>query len=240
MQLYFIRHAQSVNNVLWTQTQSWQGRSVDPELSEVGQQQAALLAQFLARTNADFDPDRRDDHNRDGFGLTHVYTSLMLRAVSTAASIAEALGLPLVAWIDLHETGGIYDNDPETSEPLGLPGRNRAAFEAQFPHLVLPASLDHTGWWNRPFEMPEEWPIRARRFLSEMIERHGSADDRVAVISHGAFYNHFLAALLKLPPTNGVWFDINNAAITRIDFRDSETALVYMNRTDYLPKELIT
>jgi hypothetical protein len=37
-----------------------------------------------------------------------------------------------------------------------------------------------------------------------------------------------------------MWFGINNVAMTRIDFYDGETAIRYMNRTDYLPKELIT
>ncbi len=240
MQLYFIRHAQSENNVLWDRTGSWQGRSADPELSEVGFRQAARLAQFLARKQVGVDPTRRDDHHRDGFGLTHVYTSLMVRAVSTGTAIAEALNLPLIAWIDLHETGGIYYDHPETGEPIGLPGYNRAEFEERFPSLVLPDSLDHHGWWNRPVETQEEKPIRAQRVLRELLDRHGKTDDRVALISHGAFYNWFLAALLKLPSKDGVWFGMNNAAITRIDFPRDEVVIAYMNRTDYLPEELIT
>jgi 2,3-bisphosphoglycerate-dependent phosphoglycerate mutase len=240
MQLYFIRHAQSENNVLWDRTGSWQGRSVDPELSEVGQRQAALLAQFLACQSVDFDPTHRDDHNRDGFGLTHIYTSLMVRAVATGTAIAEALNLPLLAWIDLHETGGIYYDHPETGEPIGLPGRTRAEFEERFPKLILPDSLDHHGWWNRPVETQAEQALRAQRVLGELNERHGNTPHRVAVISHGAFYNWLLAALLKLPSKDGMWFGINNVAMTRIDFYDGETAIRYMNRTDYLPKELIT
>jgi broad specificity phosphatase PhoE len=57
---------------------------------------------------------------------------------------------------------------------------------------------------------------------------------------HGAFYNSFLAVLLNLPNQNELWFRMNNAAITRIDFQDDVVRLVYLNRMDYLPVELIT
>ena len=47
MQLYFIRHGQSENNARWMSTGSHRWRSEDPGLTEVGQQQAEILAQFL-------------------------------------------------------------------------------------------------------------------------------------------------------------------------------------------------
>jgi hypothetical protein len=37
-----------------------------------------------------------------------------------------------------------------------------------------------------------------------------------------------------------VWFEKNNAAITRVDFSPEETVLVYLNRIDFLPNELVT
>ena len=169
----------------------------------------------------------------------------MVRAVSTGTPLAAALGLPLVAWVDAHETGGIFLDDPATGEPIGLPGKTRADFEARFPNLVLPAELDHTGWWHRPFETDEERPVRAQRFLTELLARHGRTADRVAVISHGGFYNRFIRALLNWsPPANawprGAWFDLHNASISRFDVRDDGLRLVYLNRTDHLPRELIT
>ncbi len=240
MQLYFIRHGQSENNILYDQTGSYHGRSVDPELTDMGRQQAKLLAQFLSHCEPDFDPNQRDPQNRSGFGIMHLYTSLMVRAIDTAAPVAEALGLPLVAWIDLHERGGIYINDPETGEPIGLPGLNGAELSARCPRLILSDSVDPSGWWNRPFETPEQWPIRARRFLLELIERHGRTTDRVAVISHGGFYNQMLTELLKMPYSDNLWFELNNTAVTRIDFHDEGVDLVYLNHVDHLPKELIT
>ncbi|NJK45922.1 MAG: histidine phosphatase family protein [Pleurocapsa sp. SU_196_0] len=50
MRLYFIRHAQSSNNALWDSTGSENGRSDDPELSDVGVMQARALGDFLIAT----------------------------------------------------------------------------------------------------------------------------------------------------------------------------------------------
>jgi 2,3-bisphosphoglycerate-dependent phosphoglycerate mutase len=246
MQFYFIRHAQSENNLLWARTGSSDGRSEDPGLTAVGRQQAHLLARFLRGPDLPPIPQQAGDaQNVAGFGFTHLYCSLMLRSVATGTIVARALDLPLVAWKDIHESGGIYHRDPETEELIGLPGRNRAYFEAHYPDLVLPDSLGDEGWWNRPFEEREERPLRARRFLGQLLERHGHTEDRVAVISHGGFYTHFMKVLLNLPEQNHVWFSMNNVAITRIDFHDQDPgfehiAVTFANRVEHLPKELIT
>jgi 2,3-bisphosphoglycerate-dependent phosphoglycerate mutase len=72
------------------------------------------------------------------------------------------------------------------------------------------------------------------------LERHGNTQDRVAVVSHGGFYNHFLAVVLGLEARGKWWFLLNNTAITRIDFTLEEARLVYQNRVEHLPRELIT
>jgi 2,3-bisphosphoglycerate-dependent phosphoglycerate mutase len=243
MQFYFIRHGQSENNVLWKHTGSSKGRSEDPELTKVGQQQAEFVARFLRWADP---PDSQsggsggDIQSVAGLGVTHLYSSLMVRAVATGTVIAKALDLPLVAWEDLHEGGGIYLKDEQTGERTGQAGHNRAYFEAHYPDLVLPDSLGEAGWWNRPFEEPEQRFPRAQRFWRDLVERHGHTDDRVAVVSHGGFYQYLLAAILNLPGREGYWFALKNAAITRIDFSDERIGLIYLNRVDFLPKELVT
>src|SRR5512142_1382925 len=163
MQFYFIRHAQSSNNLLWDTTGSSNGRSHDPELTEIGLRQAHLLARFLARSpetpvanGSSSQAPRRDFYNAAGFGITHLYSSLMLRAVMTGTRVARELGLPLVAWEDLHEFGGIYLDDEQTGEPVGQPGNNRAFFEKHYPGLVLAPGRGTNGWWNRPHESHEQ------------------------------------------------------------------------------------
>lgn len=80
---------------------------------------------------------------------------------------------------------------------------------------------------------------RAERFLNDLLARHLRTDDRVAVVSHGGFYNVLLRTIFKIA-RDDVWFEKNNAAITRVDFSPEETVLVYLNRMDFLPNELVT
>jgi broad specificity phosphatase PhoE len=47
--------------------------------------------------------------------------------------------------------------------------------------------MGEEGWWNRPFEAELHRPERARRVLVELLQRHGGSNDRVAMVSHGAF-----------------------------------------------------
>jgi 2,3-bisphosphoglycerate-dependent phosphoglycerate mutase len=238
MQLYFIRHAQSENNKLYEETGSWDGRNPDSELTELGHRQAQQLAEHLACTNGGL--PRRDFINRSSFGLTHLYTSLMVRAITTGSYIATALNLPLVAWEDLHEGGGIFVIDPETNERLGQPGKTRAELAARFPQLTLSHANGDDGWWNRPHESMEQQAQRAKRVMGELVERHGGTDDRVAIFSHGGFYNAILAELLGKQVEDGFWFNINNTGITRFNFEEAGIGLAYANRLEHLPADLIT
>jgi 2,3-bisphosphoglycerate-dependent phosphoglycerate mutase len=240
VQLYFIRHGQSENNLLWQRTGASVGRSEDPELTPTGQRQAEALAHYLHQTPPVVGVTRPDNQNVSGFGITHLYSSLMVRAVNTGTILSRALGLPLVAWEDTHERGGIYRRDEQTGERIGVAGNNRSYFEEHYPDLALPASLGDAGWWSRPYETAEQALCRAECFLRDLLERHGDTEDRVALVSHGGFYNSLIVSLLALPAQDGYWFSLNNAAITRMDFHPDGVGLVYANRVDFLSRELIT
>jgi 2,3-bisphosphoglycerate-dependent phosphoglycerate mutase len=239
MQFYFIRHAQSENNVLWEQTGSSQGRSSDPELTTTGRQQADQLAQFLSHKPAGQSANRWDPQNRAGFGLSHLYTSLMVRAVATAIPLARALKLPLHAWPDVHEIGGIYLDD-EQGKPLGLAGKDRGYFAQNYPDLQLGDEVNDTGWWNRDYEPDEAALPRAHRVMDRLLERHADSQDLVGLVSHGGFYNALLSVLFEFNASSELWLLMNNAAITRLDFHEGRIELVYHNRVDYLPDHLIT
>lgn len=241
MRFYYIRHAQSANNALYDASGATKGRTEDPELTEIGQQQAKILANFIKRLDTEYllqggQPKPR----RDFFGITHLYTSLMVRSIQTGNAVAEAIRLPLVAWPDIHETGGIFLDDEETNQPIGLPGKPRSYFSQNFKDLVLPDTITEEGWWNRPFESREQRPIRARNVFKELLERHGGTDDCVAFVSHGAFYMYLMREIFDIHGEN-VWFTMHNTGISRIDFEDNGSpALIYHNRTDHLPDTYLT
>lgn len=240
MQLYFIRHAQSANNALWAGTGSDEGRSHDPELTPAGKEQARYLAEFFKAAKEAPDSQGEGYPYDKPAKLTHIYCSLMLRSVATGTILARALDLPLHALGEIFEEGGIYDDDPETGDKIGLPGFGKSYFEENYPDLLLPETMNPAGWWNRDYELPEDRPKRARTALANILELHGGTQDRVALISHGGFYNLFLKALLKVEDQHNYWFTLNNTGLTRIDFHDEWISLVYCNRTDFLPESLIT
>lgn len=250
MELYIIRHAESENNALWAATLGdSDGRLPDPLITETGHRQAELLAEYLATGDPDLEPNyyaRR--HNRGGFGLTYLYTSLMLRAIATANYVSERTGLPLHAWPEIHERGGLHDTHPETGEKVGVDGPNRDHFVRHFPALSLPDEIGELGWWNRPPESVDESYPRAQRVWATLFERHGNTDDRVAMVTHGGFFQSLLETLLVTDETSTlrpaalskVWFGLSNTGICRISFEDEYTAIRYLNRVDHLPSDLIT
>lgn len=246
MELYFIRHGQSMNNANWDK-QGYE-ESPDPTLTEKGHQQASLLADFLKRNQKITNDRDWNSQNRYGFGLTHIYTSLMERAAWTAAPIARALDIPLIAWKEIHEEGGIYSRD-DKSNLSGLPGKPRSYFVENFSVLTLPEDLDERGWWNRPFEAEEERQPRADRVFAELLARHRDQEPRpehrVAFVSHGGFFMRLVCAILNLPwrqASLGLrsWFLLDNCSISRFDIRGNEITMAYINRTDHLPDHLIT
>lgn len=246
MHLYIIRHAQSANNQLYHQTGATLGRHPDPPLTGVGHQQALHLARFLAGREPGDLGYNAHHHNRDGFDLTHLYTSLMIRSIQTGCYVAEATGRPLLGWPELHERGGLYDTD-DTGRDFGVPGPSPADLAASYPQLVLPDLPDSTGWWGcRPRETVEEAVMRARNVWEMLVDRHGESDDRVAIITHGGFFQSLMSVLLTPGElvgslgVGGLWFGINNVAVSRLELSPEGIAIRYLNRVDFLPGALVT
>lgn len=227
MQILFIRHAQSQNNALFLISGGRYGRVSDPELTEIGISQTQYLTTYMAQ-------------QADRFNLTHIYTSLMQRAIITATPVAKALALPLLGEIELHESGGLYHEDEETGEPVGQPGRNRTEFQKVFPDLILPERMDGNGWYNRPFELQPERPVRARRIVDWFLTNHPDPTDHVAIFSHYGFFNYFLWALFgQVRPINTL-FTIYNTSLSLFEITEEGPTAVYINRVDHLPPEIVT
>ncbi|MBN2551152.1 MAG: histidine phosphatase family protein [Spirochaetales bacterium] len=230
MTLYLIRHAQSANNELYTRTGSTVGRSDDPELTELGAEQARLLADYLSSNGG----------RADGHRFTHLYCSLMVRAVATASVVSRSCNLPVVAWPEVHERMGVFMEDERTGELIGRPGKSRSYFEEHYPRLLLPDSLNEHGWWSRPAETAPQWKQRAGDFLAELRRRHGSGEDRVAVVTHAGFYHEVMLALSGISGTDGIWFTLHNTGMTRVDFHPAHAAVIYHNRLEHLPPHLVS
>ena len=247
MQLYYIRHGQSINNA--NEGKPEYKENSDPFLTEVGLEQAEYLARYLKEKQHITNDKAWNEQNQYGFGFTHIYTSLMERAVATAAPTVRALGtVPFSAWTEIHEEGGIYAREKE-NRFTGLSGKPRSFYEKNFPELKLPDGYGESGWWNRPFESDEERQLRADKVLADLIARHGDREGqpeaRIAFVSHGGFFVRLISSMLKLSWRQGAydmksWFYLNNCSISRFDISKDRLMVFYMNRTDHLPAHLIS
>lgn len=249
MQLYLIRHGQSTNNARWeTQEGDFASRSSDPTLTAKGVLQAELLADLLSKPKSGEEDFWRDPQNRLGFGITHVYCSLMQRAIHTGKIIADRLNLPLVGLPDVHEVGGIYleylVNDVlEMSFEHGV---NAEFLGIHYPELTLAQPIGEKGWWRGGKEDSSLPLKRAQGMLNWIKEHHLGSDDRVVIVTHGGFYNYMLRVMLQIsleePDNRKLNYRVsyNNCAISRFDFVDNRILMMYHNRADFLPDELVS
>jgi 2,3-bisphosphoglycerate-dependent phosphoglycerate mutase len=248
MKLYLIRHAESANNVIYSTTGSTKGTVPDPEITEPGHQQAQLLAEHLADPQAEAQqhPLSAGTGEHAGFGLTHLYCSLMTLSILTAQYIAQACDLPLCSHADIFEKGGIYQRHDD-GDKTGLPGPDRGYFNDRFPGLELPESLGRGGWYDRPHETDEVFVQRSKQVVADIERRHADTDDCVALVIHGDLLDQYLNELTGaerlMANYSSHWFGnwaFHNTSITRIDYVAGSRSIVYTNRLQHLPPELVT
>lgn len=228
-----IRHGQSTNNLLHQTSGTWVGRSPDPELTPLGHQQAAQLGQFFA--------DERLVRP------SVLITSLMLRAVQTAAPLAEALDVCLEGHLELNEVRGVYAGSPSEPEPhAGSPASTLVGASGR---LGLPDLADEDGWYRRGVETPAGAVARAEKVVADLRSRFDDTDEVVAVVCHEWISQYLLrAALGVLTPENSEipWFTLNNTATTLVSYAQGSAGerlpptVTWTNRTDHLRADQIT
>lgn len=246
MELYLIRHGQSVNNALM---EDQVRRVADPELTEIGKQQAEHLAQYFAtKPNIDqlvrypMEAPERQQHYP--FKFTHLYCSAMHRALQTTYPIARTMGVKTEVWIDIHEHGGIYLKQEGVATGYG--GRVRTQIATEFPDFILPETITEEGWWT-PTSGEEDLAsaqgraIRVAAALKLRATNEATMNETIALVSHGTFMDALLKAMFNNLPSSDFYHTHYNTAVTRIDIRqNAETLIRYINRVDHLPTELIT
>jgi 2,3-bisphosphoglycerate-dependent phosphoglycerate mutase len=249
MQLYFVRHAQSTNNARWESGEFTDNPRVsDPPLTVKGFMQSQLVAEELSKNNPDVKTHFLDQQNRREYGITHVYCSLMERALQTGSIIAQHLGVPITAIADCHEVGGIYlerlvGNEPVISMEHGITAQY---LQSTYPFVRLEKPIGDKGWWVGGKEDRDQVAIRANRVIDFIRHRHGDTHDRVVIITHGGFFNYLFRALCRcetqLAPDHRFpyRFMYNNCGISRFDMPDEMAQFIYHNKTDFLPDDLIT
>ncbi len=230
MRFVLIRHGQSTNNALWAETGDDIGREVDTRLTALGEAQAAALAAYATSPGLPW-------------GMTHLYASPMVRAVQTAAPLADALDLPLTLSQDLFEVGGPYDRLDGTGEQTAHPGSGSGVIAALSDRVNLPDWLTEDGWWTGEVEREREvYVARADRLIGALRDTH-DPDDVVGLVSHGWFGNVLLGRLLGIEDIKG-HFELANTSISLLEDADEgepwELTAVRVNWLPHLAADQVT
>lgn len=223
MRVLLIRHAQSSNNPLEGSPDFARHHLPDPPLTSLGHGQAARFADWAAT----------DSVCR---GITHLYSSLMTRAVQTAAPLARTLGLPVYGFADACECGGLSTGPAGGFAPVV--GRDHASLLSDCPALVWPAELSGQPWNGgcEPWDVVQ-FARRAERVVARLLD---GADDAavVALVTHHDFAQFLLAELLKLSPTDshGPIFRLDNtgSALVELAADGQPRTLHWLNRRPHL------
>ena len=240
MELFIIRHGQSGNNAL----ANIRDRSVDPPLTDLGERQAEMLGEYVARgENQELSRETTGNTKyelRHGLGITSLFTSPMYRSLQTVQPVSRASGLAPRIWVDIHEEGGMFLNHGGDEGLVGYPGRTRSEILAEFPDYVLPTNFDETGWWNKDHEDPASLLVRATK-VSEQLREMAKTEDRVAIITHGAFMNALLNAIFGQISEGHMYYRHHNTAISRFYMDgDGRFEVLYLNSTVHLNPESIS
>ena len=217
LELYFIRHGESMGNVGYGRDNLTFKEKHDPLLTEKGVIQAAYAGEFLKETDFDY-----------------VYSSGLLRAVQTATEILkkqptekELNILPLLTEVGVK---------PEYE------GANIAEIREFWNNAIVAKDIDT----SKPlvcysqFSNEDELFDRAEETVKYLLSHHCSGE-KVAVVSHAAFLTIVIFWIMGFKDKCPVFdIDINNTGITKVIFYKEGTnkygdiVFKYINSTAHL------
>jgi broad specificity phosphatase PhoE len=190
MRLFLIRHGQSETNVRWDNIV--EGRQMNSHLTEVGQEQAGKLAEWL------YDKVPLVDA---------IYASTLHRAQETAVPLEETFMVKKVLDDRIREGGYNYNTGGPIEDDL-LPIHKHANFH-QYPDRPLAEVPDGVEAYN-------DLRTRTGQFLSEMIDKHYS--QTVIAITHGWTMNAIIDHIFNIGLYRSAYVNVDNTAITYVEY----------------------
>lgn len=178
----------------------------DPNLTPLGHEQAAELGRRF-----------------EGEGIDLIIASPMKRAVQTALPIQRQTGAPLEIWQYLGEFRSL-----EIAKLLG-----RQALQEMAPQASLPGDYPEVPWdWGR--ETLESTNERARKIVTDLRTRFAHTDQKIVMVSHGAFINFMLMALIG-PAFDRVFaVEQHNCCINKIVIQPDRVRVHSINEVAHL------
>ncbi|MBD2861498.1 histidine phosphatase family protein [Paenibacillus oceani] len=195
MELFIIRHGESVTNTSPTLL-------ADGGLTDKGRAQAEKVAACMA-----------------GAGLSHIFSSPLMRAIETAQPLARAANLPVEVWLDAHE---VWTGD-------GYRGPTTEWLAAMYPEVRFAegTECDPLGWHCPGGETSETGYGRAQLLLDRLRTRF-TGDERVALFAHGALNRRMMLATLGLDYSSSLRPYGDNCSIWWLGFEGAKTSIRYI------------
>ena len=211
MELIIIRHGQShVNLGNWEQLDT-----MDTQLTELGQQQAAALRDWLTEQNPPADA---------------LYASTMRRTRETAEYVSEALGLAPIFDDRIREVGNSH-HDGKPVDEEALPRNYNSSPASRTPFAPTVTDVDDAESWMH-------FRIRIGKFVHDIYDKH--SDQTVYVVAHGGV----IAGLFDLVFNVGVYrqcgVNTENTGWARFEYHPDQSYTDWVlhdhNRIDHLVK----
>lgn len=199
MRLVLVRHGQTE----WNAVGRFQGQA-DTNLSPLGREQAAAVAQAVRR-----------------FNPVALYSSTLVRAFHTAERIGAVLGLDILPEPDLRETN------------LGhLEGLSAEETRKRFPDFFRQWEEDPGAAVTPGGESVAQVQARAWRVVERLRERHGDAT--VVAVTHNFVVRALLCRVADVPLRNFRRFRVDVGSITVFDLAAATGQVVTVNEAVHL------
>jgi broad specificity phosphatase PhoE len=188
----------------WNRDERFRGR-VDIPLNDTGQTQARQAARHLASER----------------GAAAIYSSPLQRAIATAAPIADCFNLP----VQIEE--GL--NDLDFGDWQGL---RPSEVAERWPDLARRYDLaPHTVTFPGGEDLAALW-ARASATLNQVARRH--PDGTVVLVSHKVVCKALILVALGLDPAHYWQIELDNAAISLVEYKDGVFVVWKVNDTSHL------
>ena len=140
-----------------------------------------------------------------------IYASTLLRAAQTAFPLAKRLGKSVAL------LGDAVERD------TAIAGTPRELLLREVPCAEW---ADQTPREPSPEETPEMLRLRARRLIDRIVAASGE-NDRVALVTHCAFFGYPLRYLLHIPEDEPFAWKVDNASVTHVELRGDAPPLLH-------------
>ncbi len=216
LELYLIRHGQSMGNAGYDREDLTLKERNDPLLTEKGLMQADLAGKYLADIYFDY-----------------IYSSGLIRAISTADGIIryQKEKKPLNILPVLSEVGISPEYDGITVEEM-------KEF-CETARLADGVSEDAPRVYHSTFENEGEMFERAEKVMEHINSRYSSGE-KVAVVAHAAFLTILIFHIMGFKEAPIFDISIQNTGITKVVFYEEGTnpygdiSFEYINETAHL------